>query len=266
MTGARGATWTHAIAPVISCVGIALGLLLHAEKLPWIPVVSETIGLAAVLVAPGLAVEPCFRGKNWGFAERLGLIGVMSLACTGVAGVGLHLMSMSVSTTNVLIVLLGVSVLFGLASIPLRAEVRRWRQPTGPLIEIAVGIGSMALVVGAFATILLSSPRAPAPFEAALVSGDGTLLVQPLRTTAQFRQRLSIVLRSPPGEPSSVDVSVEGPGIQGWSMANVATGDRWRTLEAEIVALRDGVLRANVRIQGSGIDLSLPIQMLATGQ
>ncbi len=247
--------------PAGAVATIVLALLWTIGAIPHAPIVSELVGLLAVLLAPGLAVEPVFHGERWTLVERLGLAAALSLALSGLLGVGLHLVGLPVSPTNVLVLLLVVAAPFGALSIRFRRGRRAQLALRARRLDIVVGAGSLLLLTAAFASILVlrSAPEGP-HLELMAVDGAGRLVVMPIQSRPGGTT-VAIAVRSAPGDVKSVSLAVDGDGISLWSASDVAIGTEWTAVEVPIETTQTGIVLARVTVRGGGTELTLAIEM-----
>jgi hypothetical protein len=249
--------------PLLASATVGAAFLSTAGVIPHIPVVSEMIGLAAVFMAPGLATEPALRGRGWITSERFGLAATLSLAFCALAGVLLHIVEIPVTSANLLLALLGASALLGGASVRHRLGGRSQSRTTLPTDAI-VGICCLALLGGAFATILVARPAPAEPqLEIVLVDRAGRLLVQPVHLAALRGDEIDLAFRSPSGTSGSVDVAVTGDGLQS-TTREVRPSTEWTTIGLPVLARRTGTILGLIHVSGDGVDLQIPIQFEAT--
>jgi hypothetical protein len=247
--------------PVGAVATIVAALLLTTDTIPRVPILSEVVGLLAVLLAPGIAVEPVFHGERWTLLERLGLAAALSLALSGLLGVGLHLAGLPVSPTNVLILLLVVAAPLGALSIRFRRGRAVWSAPRPMRLEVVVGLGSLALLAAGFLMILAAGPAPEGPrLEIMALDGAGRLLTMPIRSDAGGTV-LTVRVRSGSGAAQSASVLVDGDGVHRWSALGVAIGTAWTSLEVPIDTMRTGTVLARVTVTGGGTELTLPIAL-----
>jgi hypothetical protein len=240
---------------------IILALLWTAGAIPHVPIASEVIGLLAALLAPGIAVEPAVHGERWTLVERIGLAATLSLALAGLFGVGLHVAGMTVSPTNILVLLLLVSLAAGVGSIRFRKGYRAVRLPRAMRLEIAVGLGSLVLLAGCFISILLLHPAPEGPvLEVMAVDDTGRLLSMPLRSDVGG-SLLTIEIRSASGGAKVASIVVDGAGISSWSASNLAIGPEWALVKVQVRTTRTGTVLAHITVSGGGTELMLPIEM-----
>ena len=253
---------TRLAAPALACGAILLALLWARGDIPWIPVLSETTGLAAILFFTGLSAEPALRGRGWTLVERFGLSAAISAASAVLAGLGLHLARSPVTTTNVLTILLVVSVVLGILSLPYRRRTARFPLAGIRRVEVAVGLLSLVLLAGSFGAILVVRPAPDQPpLEAALVDDAGTLLVLPFHVRPNTPVHLNVALRSPSGLTSQTSVSITGGGLQPWSAGGIVLTGAWEIVPVSLLSLRSGTIDAVVEIHGDRSDLRLPVQI-----
>ena len=261
MSRAAGPRVVAAALPAGAVVTIVLALLWTIEAIPRVPIASEVIGLLAVLLAPGIAVEPAFHGERWALVERLGLAAALSLALAGLCGVGLHLAGLPVSPANVLSLVLVVAAPVGALSIRFR-----WRRPARPTsrtmrLQIVVGLGSLALLAAGFASILALRPAPEGPrLEIMAIDGAGRLVTMPIHSSTGGTT-LTVAVRSASGAATSASVAVDGDGIRQWSASDVAIGTEWTAVEVPIETTRTGTVLAHVTVRGGGTELTLPIAL-----
>jgi hypothetical protein len=240
---------------------MVLALMWTTGAIPHVPIASEVVGLLAVLLAPGIAVEPVFHGERWTLLERFGLAAALSLALAGLLGVGLHLAGVPVSPTNVLILLLVVATPLGALSIRFRRGYRGRLVPRAMRLEVVVGAGSLLLLTAGFASILVlrTAPEGPS-MEIMAVDRSGRLVAMPIHASAGG-MTLTIAVRSAPGVVKSVSLAVDGDGISPWSASDVAIGTEWTAVAVPIETTRTGTVLARVTLRGGGTQLMLPIEM-----
>ncbi len=219
---------------------IVLALLWTTNAIPRVPVVSEVVGLVAVLIAPGTAVEPVFHSERWTAVERLGLAAALSLALAGLLGVGLHLAGLAVSPTNVLVLLLLVSAILGTLSVRFRSHRTGRLAARAQRPEVLVSLGSLVLLAAGFASILLlhPAPRGPS-LEIMAVDGTGRLMIMPVHS-GPGGTSVTVAVRSVPGDVRSVSMTVEGDGIRPWSVSDVTIGTEWTTIQIPLAATAAG--------------------------
>jgi hypothetical protein len=247
--------------PALACGAILLALLWAHGTIPWIPVVSETIGLAAVLLATGLSGEPALRGMRWTLIERLGLAATISLASAALAGLGLHLAVLPVTPTNVLTILFGASVFLGIASLPYRK--RPGRLPPSGIggLEVAVGLSSVVLL-GLVSAILLLRPVPNQPaLEAALLDDAGALLALPMGVRPETEGHINLALRAPSGGLSKTSLSITGDGLRAWSAGDIVPTEAWSVVRVPLRSTRSGTVHAIIEITNDVSHLRLPIQI-----
>jgi uncharacterized membrane protein len=247
--------------PLGAVATIVVALLWTIGAIPRVPIASEVIGLFAVLLAPGIAVEPSFHGDRWTLVERLGLAAALSLALAGLLGLGLHVAGLPVSPTNVLILLLVVAVLVGAHSIRFR-KGRSTKVATSAMrLEIGVGLGSLALLAAGFASIIFLNPAPEGPrLEIMAVDDAGRLLTMPIHLS-NGNTTVMVGIRSESGDVTSASVAVEGAGVRPWSASGVEIGAGWTAVEVPIEATARGTVVAHVTVKGDGAELTLPIAM-----
>jgi hypothetical protein len=247
--------------PIAALATICLALLWTIGAIPRISIASEVVGLLAVLLAPGIAVEPAFHGGRWTLMERFGLAAALSLGLTGLFGVGLHLVGFPVSPPNVLGLDLVVAASVGLLSFRFRLRRPARQAPRAMRVEIFVGLGSLVLLAAGFVSILVlrAAPDQP-PLEVMAVDGEGRLVAMPIRADPG-RTNLTIVIRSASGTATSASLAVDGDGIRPWSDSAVTIGTGWTPVEVPIETTTTGTLLARVTVKGGGTQLSLPIAM-----
>jgi hypothetical protein len=247
--------------PIGAIVMVALALLWTIDAIPRVPIASEVIGLLAVLLAPGIAVEPAFHGERWTLMERVGLAAALSLALAGILGVGLHLAGVPVSPTNVLSLVLVVTAPVGALSIRFRVRRPARPMPRTMRLQIVVGLGSLLLLAAGFASILVLRPAPEGPrLEIMAVDGAGRLVTMPIQSSTGGTT-LTIAARSASGAATSASLAVDGDGIRQWSASDVAIGTGWTAVEVPIETTRTGTLLAHVTVRGGGAELTLPIAM-----
>lgn len=230
-------------------------------EIPWIPVISETTGLVAVLFAPGLAAEPALRRKRWTLVERFGFSATVSSVLTILTGVGLHLVGSPITTSNVLAVLLAVSVVTGIASLGYRRRPHRLPCPRTGRIDVVAGLASLVLLGSAIATVLVVRLAPDRSYlEAAMIDDAGQLLALPLHARLNSEAYVNVTVRSASGLTSSTSLVVHGDGVRTWSASIVPNGD-WAVIRVPIAALRSGTVHAVIEIRGDRASLSLPIQI-----
>ncbi len=249
------------VVPVGALATICLALLWTIDAIPRVPIVSEVVGLLAVLLAPGIAVEPAFHGGRWTLVERLGLAAALSLALAGLLGVGLHLAGLPVSPPNVLGLDFVVAASVGALSIRFRKGRPARPAPRAMRLEIVVGLGSLALLATGFVSILVLRPVPEGPpLEIMAVDGAGRLITMPIRSDAGGTI-LTIAVRSASGAASSASLAVDGDGVHPWSAPAVAIGTGWTAVEVPIQTAKSGTLLVRLTVKGGGTQLTLPIAM-----
>jgi hypothetical protein len=252
----------RAAAPVLACGAILLALLWARGDIPWIPIVSDTTGLAAVLFAAGLASEPALRGKQWTLWERFGYAAVISAALVALIGLGLQLAALPVTTANVLTGLLALSVVLGMLSLPYRRSLTRLLGSATARREVATGVASLVLLATAFGAILVLRPGPAQPaLEAALVDDAGSMLALPLRVGLDVQAHLNVAIHSPSGTVSGASVNITGDGLQPWSAGSTLHAGSWSVVAVPLAPLRSGTIQATVQVRSPGTDLRLPIQI-----
>lgn len=249
-------------AAALSVGVVVLSLLWHLGLFPWVPVVSEVVGLTAMLLAPGVAIESAFHPTGWSMFERFGFAAAISFALAAVAGVGLHLLSLPVSTLNLFLLTLPTTVALALIGLrqPSRPDMGWTLRRRAGVVSAAGGLGLLCV---AFITILTLRP-APSqpPLEVAIVDQGGALVALPLNVNLRSGAPLRVALRAPSGAQSSVSVSVQGDGMRAWKSGVTPTTSAWSTVVASIVPLRTGTIRASVDVQSAGATLRLPIEIV----
>jgi hypothetical protein len=237
-------------------------LLWNRGAVPQVPVIPEVAGLASILLAPGLAVEPVFRQGGWTLVERLGFAAAVSVALTALVGIALHLASLSVTTTNVLLILLTVSAVLGIVSLRYRSRSIAVKPSQASRFDVVAGIGSVALLSMAFVVVLVvhARPAAP-PLEVALVDDAGSLLVLPLRVHMQDGTQLNIAVRSQSGATEDATVSVLGDGLPPWTKDDVHPTADWSLATVPIAPLRTGVIESTIEVRTDQVELRLPIEI-----
>jgi hypothetical protein len=260
MNRATGSRMLPIAIPLGAIATIVVALLWTIDAIPHVAIASEVIGLLAVLLAPGAAVEPSFHGEHWTLVERLGLAAALSLALAGLFGLALHVAGLPVSPTNVLILLLVTAVLIGAHSVRFRRA-----RPTKVLtrtmrLEIGVGLGSLVLLAAGFVSIIVlhSAPEGPR-LEIMAVDSAGQLVTMPIHSSSGYTS-VMVAIRSQPGEVTSASVAVDGAGIRPWS-ASLAVGTGWTAVEVPIETTARGTVVARVTVKGEGAELVLPIAM-----
>jgi hypothetical protein len=247
--------------PAGAVAAIVLALLWTIAAIPRVPIVSEIVGLFAVLIAPGLAVEPMFHGERWTLVERLGLAVALSLAITALLGVGLHLVGLPVSPANVMTLVLVVAAPIGALSIRFRRRRPARTTPLAMRREVALGAGSLVLLMAAFISILVLRPAPDGPrLEIMAVDGAGRLLSMPIRSDPGGAT-VTIALRSASGEAGSASLAVDGDGVRQWSASVVAIGADWTAVAIPVGTTRTGSVLALVTVSAGGTELTLPIAM-----
>jgi hypothetical protein len=262
VNGQRSIAPGRIVAPMGATATIFLALLFDRGDVLWIPGVSELVGLAAVMLAPGIAAEPALRGRRWTLLERFGYAAVLSAAIVALAGLGLHIAALPVTTTNVLSILLGVAAVLGIASLPYRRAGAAVRFSASRAIEIYVAFASLFLLSGAIAAILLLRPAPDPPnLEVALVDDAGMLLAQPIQTRpdAGVRVNLMVRTRSRPLEPAWISVS--GQGVRPWSTRAVLAPQSWSVVVVSLMPNTVGIVSARIDVRNAQAELTLPIQL-----
>jgi hypothetical protein len=241
---------------------VFLALLWARGDIPWIPMVSEVVGLVAVLVASGAAAEPILRGNRWTVLERLGLAVAVSAAFTALAGLILHITALPVTTTNVLSILFVTSVALGLLSWPSRPRRLGRLVPSSRRIDVTVAASSLVLLAAAFGAILVARP-APGPpaIEVALVDDAGRLMAQPLLARVNSEVRLNIAIRSGSGSASPASLSVRGEGVRTWSIAGVIPTSSWSVIAVQLIPIRPGTVDAVLDVRSAHQSLRLPLRL-----
>lgn len=247
--------------PIGALATICLALLWTIGAIPRVPIASEVVGLLAVLLAPGIAVEPAFHGGRWTLVERLGLAAALSLALAGLLGVGLHLAGLPVSPPNVLGLDFVVAASVGLLSFRFRLRQPARPAPRAMRPEIVVGLGSLALLAAGFFSILVLRAAPDQPLlEIMAVDGEGRLVAMPIRSDAGGTT-LTIVVRSASGAAKSASLALDGDGVNPWSASAVTIGTGWTAVEVPIETTTTGTLLARLTVKGGGTQLTLPIAM-----
>jgi hypothetical protein len=250
---------SRVLTPLLAWLIVLAAFLATTGTIPRLPVVSELIGLSAVFVAPGLAAEPALRGRGWTAAERFGLAASLSLASCALAGVLLHIAGLAVSSGNILLVLLGVTAVFGLASLKYRSD-RPFRSVGRFPTDAIVGFCGLAILGAAFAAILLIG-RSPAQphVEIVLVDESGTLLAQPVPLAGERGGLIRIAFRSPSGAAHTLGLTLRGDGLQP-TTREIHPKPEWATVDLPVIFRRAGTFRASIEVSGDGIDLVIPVE------
>lgn len=261
MNRAAGSPVLAVALPTGAVATIVLALLWTINAIPRVPIASEVVGLLAVLLAPGIAVEPVFHGGRWTLVERLGLAAALSVALAGLLGVGLHLAGLPVSPPNVLILLIVGTAPLGALSIWFRGGHPARPAPRAMRLDIVVGVGSLLLLTAGFASILALHPAPDAPhLEIMAVDSAGRLLAMPIHPSTGGTT-LTIAVRSASGDVTAVSLAVDGDGIRPWSASDVAIDAEWTEVEVPVEMTRTGAVLARVTVRGGDTELTLPIAM-----
>lgn len=235
---------------------------------PHVPVASEVIGLAAVLVAPGMAAEGMLTNARWTSIERAGLALILSVCACIIVGLTLHLLGLPVSTIAISVGLALWATGWLLASHVIgdvRAATRSsavWSGRRGLNIDVIVGLTSLTGLIIAGAIILtVRQPPPPPTVEVAIFDQSGALEAQPLHIQDDDRGGLQMWIRAQRQTGTGdVDLSVAVDGrVVWWGSRPVTAG--WSQLEVPLPAMDPGRHEVVVEavLDGAGTKLDLEV-------
>jgi hypothetical protein len=255
----RLARWPPLV-PLASLAVVVASLLWERQFLNAVPGLSSAAGFAAVLLAPGLTLEPHLHGRGWTPLERLAFASVCSVASVALFGLALHLLGFPISPANVLLGLLAITAIGSLAAFPRRrgSFIAITATPSMRL-DVAIAAASLLMLGAGFAAVLVLRPGPAAPgLEAALLDAEGRLATLPFEAADETFEVI-VAIRSLNGEAADARVAVSGEHIASPTQHASLQRGHWTNVEMPIRFGGPGLHRAIVRVSASTGELTLPI-------